>query len=82
MLLRKENQNGLLSLVGQFHDKSLPYYFVKRFVGSLWDNYSMVEVFLLQNGLYLFRYACEKTREEVMEAKIWHMANKPLILRH
>jgi hypothetical protein len=35
----------------------------------------------LENGLYLFRFRDEKTRDEVMEAKLWHMANKPLILR-
>jgi hypothetical protein len=29
----------------------------------------------------LFRFENEKTKDEVMEAKIWHMANKPLILR-
>jgi hypothetical protein len=51
-------------------------------LSALWDNYSKVEVLLLENGLYLFRYAYEKTRDEVIEAKIWHMTNKPLILRH
>lgn len=35
----------------------------------------------MENGLYLFRFADERTRDEVMEAKRWHIANKPLILR-
>jgi hypothetical protein len=69
------------SLVGQFLDKPLPYYIVKRTVESIWAQYGKVEVFLLENGLYLFRFADEKMRDEVMEAKVWHIANKPLILR-
>ena len=68
------------SLVGQFLDKHLPYYIVKRAVDSIWAQYGKVEVFLLENGLYLFRFANEATRDEVIGAKIWHMANKPLIL--
>jgi hypothetical protein len=35
----------------------------------------------MENGLYLFCFADERTRDEVMEAKLWHIANKPLILR-
>jgi hypothetical protein len=54
---------------------------VKRAVESIWAQYGKIEVFLLKNGLYLFRFEDEKTRDEVMEAKVWHMANKPLILR-
>ena len=69
------------SLVGQFLDKPLPYYIVKRTVESIWAQYGKVEVFLLENGLYLFRFADKKLRDEVMEAKVWHIANKPPILR-
>jgi hypothetical protein len=69
------------SLVGQFLDKPVPYYIVKRVVESIWARYGKIEVFLLKNGLYLFRFEDEKTRDEVMEAKVWHMANKPLILQ-
>jgi hypothetical protein len=66
---------------GQFLDKPLPYYIVKRTVDTLWASFGKVEVFLLENGLYLFRFQNEKVRDEVMEAKLWHIANKPLILR-
>ena len=69
------------SLVGQFLDKPLPCNLVYRAVKSLWAQYGKVEVFLLENGLYLFRFADEKTRDDVMEAKIWLLVNKPLILR-
>jgi hypothetical protein len=68
------------SLVGQFLDKPLPYYIVKKTMESIWAQYGKIEVFLLENGLYLFRFADEKVRDEVMEAKVWHIANKPLIL--
>jgi hypothetical protein len=70
-----------LSLVGQFLDKPLLYYIVKRFVDNLWAQYGKVEVFLLENGLYMFKFKDEKTRDEVMKAKLWNIANKPLILR-
>ncbi|GLT62436.1 hypothetical protein SLA2020_350750 [Shorea laevis] len=53
------------SLVGQFFDKPLPYYVVKRFVESIWASYGKVEVFLLENGLYLFRFRDVNTRDEV-----------------
>jgi hypothetical protein len=69
------------SLVGQFLEKPLPYYIVKRTMDNLWANFGKVEVFLLKNGLYLFCFANERARDEVMEAKFWHIANKPLILR-
>jgi hypothetical protein len=69
------------SLVGQFLNKPLPYYIVKRTVDTLWASFGKVEVFLLENGLYLFRFQNEKARDEVMEAKLWHIANNPLILR-
>lgn len=43
--------------------------------------YREMEIFSLQNGMYIFRFADEFTCNEVMEAKIWHVVNKPLILR-
>jgi hypothetical protein len=42
------------ALIGQFLDKPLPFYVVKRAVDHLWDAHGPVEVFLLDNGLYLF----------------------------
>jgi hypothetical protein len=68
-------------LVGQFLDKPLPYYIVKRTVESIWAQYGKIEVFILENGLYLFKFADEKSRDEVLEAKVWYIANKALILR-
>jgi len=48
-------------------------------VENIWSSYGKVEVFLLENGIYLFRFADESSREAVIE-KLWHIANKPLIL--
>jgi hypothetical protein len=67
------------SLIGQFIDKPFPFYVVKRTVENIWSSYGKVEVFLLENGIYLFRFADESSREAVIE-KLWHIANKPLIL--
>jgi hypothetical protein len=69
------------SLIGQFLEKPLPFYVVKRTVENIWSAYGKVEVFLLENGLYLFRFADKGSREAVLEEKLWHIANKPLILR-
>ncbi|KAK3229305.1 hypothetical protein Dsin_001186 [Dipteronia sinensis] len=68
------------SLVGQFLDKPLPYYHVKKAVDILWKQFGEVEVFLLENGMYIFRFADEATRDEVLSARLWHISNKPLIL--
>lgn len=47
----------------------------------MWNQYGEIEVFSLENGLFMFRFQDEATCEEVLEAKLWHVANKPLILR-
>jgi len=51
------------SLIGQFLDKPLPFYVVKRTVESIWASYGSVEVFLLDNGLFLFRFADESIKD-------------------
>uniref|UniRef100_A0A2N9IVN5 Reverse transcriptase zinc-binding domain-containing protein n=1 Tax=Fagus sylvatica TaxID=28930 RepID=A0A2N9IVN5_FAGSY len=44
------------SLVGQFLEKSLPFWLVKRTVDALWGQFSKVETFSLENGLFLFKF--------------------------
>ena len=34
-------------------------------------------MFSVENGLYIFKFNDESTRDAVLEAKIWHIANKP-----
>lgn len=70
-----------LCLVGQFFDKPLPFYFVKKSVAIMWKHFGEVEVFSLENGMYLFRFSDEGICDEVLESKLWHVGNKPLILR-
>lgn len=69
------------SLVDQFLDKPLPYFLVKTTVEAIWSQFGKVDVFSMENGLYIFKFNGESTRDAVLEAKIWHIANKPLILR-
>jgi hypothetical protein len=69
------------SLVGQFMDKPLPYFLVKKSVQSMWSQYGEIEIFSLENGIFIFRFQDEATCEEILENKLWHVANKPLILR-
>jgi hypothetical protein len=35
----------------------------------------------MENGMYIFRFNDENSCEAVLEERIWHVANKPLILR-
>lgn len=69
------------SLVGQFLEKSLPFWLVKRTVDALWGQFGKVDTFSLDNGLFLFKFADIQSRDSVFESRIWHIANKPLILR-
>jgi hypothetical protein len=62
-------------------DKSLPYFLVKKSVTAMWSQYGEVEVFSLENGMYIFRLKDEATCDEILESKIWHVSNKTLILR-
>jgi hypothetical protein len=61
---------------------SLSFFFlVKKAVESIWSRYGRVEVSSMENGMYIFRFNDEKTRDAVLEANIWHIAKKPVILR-
>lgn len=69
------------SLVGQFMDKPLPYFLVQKAVRLMWSQFGEVEVFSLENGMFIFRFQDVATCEEVLKSKLWHVSNKPLILR-
>lgn len=70
-----------IKLGGQFMDKSLPYFLVKKAVTGMWSQFGDVEVFSLENGMHIFRFQDEATCDEIMESRLWHISNKPLILR-
>jgi hypothetical protein len=40
-----------------------------------------LKFFSLDNRLYIFRFQDELHCEEILDTKLWHIANKPLILR-
>jgi len=73
--------NWKASLVGQFLDKPLPFFLVKKSVAIMWKDFGEVEVFSLENGMFIFRFLDGSVCDEVLESKLWHIANKPLILR-
>jgi hypothetical protein len=47
----------------------------------MWKQFGKVEVFSLENGMFIFRFSDETICDEVLESKLWDVANKPLILR-
>jgi hypothetical protein len=69
------------SLVGQFLDKALPFFLVKKYVQLMWKQYGDVEVFSVENGMFIFRFADVASCDEVFESKLWYVVNKPLIIR-
>jgi hypothetical protein len=72
-----DHSKWLSSLVGQFLDKPLPFFFWLR---KLWIICGVSKEGY-ENGRYIFIFNGQKTRDAVLEAKICHIANKPLILR-
>jgi len=55
-------------LVGQFMDKSLPYFLVKKAVSSMWRQYGDVEVFSLENGMFIFRLQDEASCDDILDS--------------
>jgi hypothetical protein len=47
----------------------------------MWKQYGDLEVFSLENGMFMFRFQDEVTCNEVLESNTWYIVNKPLILR-
>jgi hypothetical protein len=62
-------------------DESLPYFLVKKAATVMWQQYGDVEVFSLENGMYIFHFQDEVSCDEILESRLWHISNKPLILR-
>ena len=50
-------------------------------MNAFWGQFGKVETFSLENGLFFFKFDDIQSRDSVFEARIWHVANKPLILR-
>ena len=54
-LFQTEKSVGTL----QFLDKPLPYFLVKKTVDSIWKQFGKVNAYLLENGMYIFRFEDE-----------------------
>ena len=59
------------SLVSIFHCEAN-----NRF--SIGSSMTKFDIFTLENGLYVFKFQDEQTSDDIMEEKIWHIANKPI----
>lgn len=47
-------------LVGQFLDRQPPFFFVKRAVENIWSQFGKVEVFSMENEMFISRFQDEK----------------------
>ena len=68
------------SLIGKFFNKAPSFLLVKCFVEGLWGQYGLVEVFALDNGMFLFHFPDTRSRDSVLEARLWHIADKSIFL--
>ena len=69
------------SLVGQFLGKPLPFHLVKNAVEKLWGKYGSVQVYSVENGMFLFCLESEEVGDAVLGEKLWYIGSKPLFLR-
>ena len=69
------------SLIGKFFNKARSFLLVKHFVEDPWGQYGLVEVFALDNGMFLFQFPDTRSTDSVLEARLWHIANKSIFLR-
>ena len=67
-------------LVGQFMDKSLPFHLVNNFMNHQWSQFGKVEVMTIERGCFCLNCEDAQIRDEILEARLWFVANKSLIL--
>jgi hypothetical protein len=65
----------------QFINKPLPNFVVKNIVRKLWSKFGAVEVLTTETGIFLIKFENQQARDGAHEAGMWHIDNKPLILR-
>jgi hypothetical protein len=46
-------------------EKPLPFFLVKKTIDLLWRQYGKVDVFLMENSIFIFRFADEHTKQAV-----------------
>jgi hypothetical protein len=60
-------------LLGQFLEKLLSFFLMKKSVEQMWSQFGKVEVFSLENWVYIFRFNVVMTRDEVVESRMWQL---------
>ena len=69
------------TLVGHFVGQKLPYLVVNSIAKKIWGSYGLSEVLSSKNGFYLFTFDSVDRATNVLERALWHMANRPLVLK-
>jgi hypothetical protein len=57
------------------------FFLVKKEVSSMWRQYGDVEVFSLENGMFIFQLQDEASCDDILDSWVWHVSNEPLIMR-
>ena len=70
------------TLVGYFVGKKLPFKVVDSIAHKIWGRYGLCEVMSSDNGFFFFKFQNFQDACIVMERGPWHMANRPLVLKH
>ena len=70
------------TLVGLFVGQKLPYPVVNSIAKRIWSSYGLSEVLSSDNGFFIFNFDSVDHATNVLERAPWHMANKPLVLKH
>lgn len=69
------------TLVGNFLGRHPGFTYVKEVVQKIWNLKGIVDVSLLENGVFVFCFSCEEDKQRVLETGPWTIARRPLILR-
>jgi hypothetical protein len=56
-------------------------FLVENAVISMWRQYGDVEVFSLENGMFIFQLQDGASCDDILDSRVWHVSNKPLIMR-
>ena len=70
------------TLVGYFIGKKLPFQVVNSIAHKIWGKFGLCEVLTSDNGFFLFKFANFQGACAVLDKAPWHMANRPLVIRH
>ena len=70
------------TLIGYFVGKKLHFPAVNSIALRLWGKFGLREVLSSDVGFYFFRFDTYDDACKVMERAPWHMANRPLVLKH